>query len=276
MNASHAKIDYCRFTFPIALLGNQDESWTLNHILMAFHDHTQHLLLGVVTAGRWVWRETAGFYDKKIECPKTKLSIEWKAGNPHALVNITGTSCDLLLQTITAADLAKATNGRCTRMDFAVDFPTEIKPSEFTEIRGSNKTSTFSTVNSPTGETCYIGSRSSERMARVYRYYPPHPRSHLLRVEAEYKGDAAKEACKALMDREEQEVIYSAHLPFKWMHPIWLERVPVTEKIPARAYDKEGAETLKWLVDVVAPSLRKAHERGLINLVDWVKEYLKI
>lgn len=269
------KLDWVSFTFPMPLVGEKDDEYTLGQVLMAFHDHTAHRFLGVVTNALWQWKPVAGFYTHRIQCPSTLLTVSWKGGNPYALVEISGQAVDLVLKSISASDLAKATGERCTRVDFAVDIETGVQPSEFTFYRHEEAFKSTSFIKSETGETVYIGSRKSERMARVYRYYLPHPRANLLRVEAEYKGDAAKEACKAIVERSLTEVTLSAHLPFGWHHPVWDVGDVEVSKIAARKYDDEGANTLRWLMLTVAPAIKKAHQEGLISLDEFIDEHLR-
>lgn len=269
----HCKLDWFSFTFPISSVGEGDSEYLLSQILMSFHDHTAHRFLGVVTNGLWQWQAVSGFYSSRIQCPKTLLSISWKSGNQYALCELSGQAVDRVLQVISPADLSRSSRGRCTRIDFAVDIDTATTPGDFMAERGSSAFNSTSTIKSPTGETCYLGSRSGERMARVYRYAHPHPRHHLLRIEAEYKGDAAKKACAALIDASLNIVVLSSHLPFNWQHPVWQPGSAELSKIPARAYDRAGAATLLWLTKTVVPAIKKADQNGLINLFEWLDEH---
>jgi hypothetical protein len=130
-------------------------------------------------------------------------------------------------------------------------------------------------MESPTGDTAYIGSRKGERMARIYRFHPPHPRSELLRIEVELKGEAAKMCCEEMTRVSLNILGLMVNRQFDWKHPIWNPDKIMVSKIPARAYDNEGAETLKWIEDVVVPSLRRAHEKGLIDLNDKLRSWFK-
>lgn len=61
---------------------------------------------------------------------------------------------------------------------------------------------------------------------------------------------------------------------FDWRHPMWKEGQLMVSKIPARIYDRDGADTLHWLNTVVAPALMKAHQTGLIVLSEWIGDNL--
>ena len=267
------KLDWLSFTFPITAVGEGDNEYLLSQILMAFHDHTAHRFLGVVTNGLWQWSAVSGFYSHRIQCPTTLLSLSWKPGNVYALCEISGQSIDRISKYIDPRNLALATRERCTRIDFAVDIETTCTPEDFMAGRGQSGFTSTSIIKSPTGETCYLGARSGERMARVYRYADPHPRSSLLRVEAEYKGDAAKLICASLLSTSLKTACLQAHEPFNWQHPLWDREGMELSKIPARAYDREGANTLRWLNLTVAPAIKKASQSGLIDLLEWLKQH---
>jgi len=268
------KLDWFSFTFPITLLGEKDNEYTLTHVVSAFHEHTGQRLLSAVTKSLWTWVPSAGFYTHKIQCPNSLVSISWNAGNPFALCEISGTSIDRVLLSCTAADLAVAANKRATRIDFAVDIETEETPEAFATLRDSRSFRAYAFYTTETGDTCYIGSRKSERMARVYRYNPPHPRAHLLRVEAEYKGDAAKMICDVLSQQSLTFTTLTAHAPFGWVHELWDTNGVRAGKIIARHYNRSDASRLRWLNTVVAPAIKQAAREGMIDLNEWIEEYL--
>lgn len=274
MTPLQVKLDWFSFTFPLSGMGEKDNEFALSTVLLAFHDHTAHRFLGVVTQSLWQFAPISGFYSTKIQCPTTGLSISWKAGNGFALVECSGQVVDKLLSQIGISDLARAANGRATRIDLAVDMETEVSPEEFALERGEDRFKSSGVFISPTGTTVYVGSRRGERMARVYRYTPPHPRAHLLRAEVELKGEAARIACDALTNMSLTEVALSAHLPFSWKHKVWDTGEVMVSKLPARKYDHEGAGTLKWIHDIVFPSLKKAHADGLLNVWQELADYL--
>lgn len=264
------KLDWISFTFPITLLGEKDNEYTLSHVLSAFHEHTGQRLLSVVEGSLWTWVQSAGFYTHKIQHPNSLICLSWNAGNPFALCEISGQAIDHVLQSVTVTDLAIATNQRATRIDVAVDFETEEKPEAFTALRDNPSIRAYAFYSTETGDTCYVGSRKSDRMARVYRYNPPHPRSHLLRVEVEMKGDAAKIMASQLQSTSLTVCAGHANAPFGWSHGLWTQSGLVESKLPARYYDKQGAETLRWLNTVVVPSIKKAADNGLIDLHAWL------
>lgn len=271
----NCKLDWLSWTFPITRLPETDTEFTVNHILTAFHEASNHGLLSDVSARLWSFEPVSGFYTRRIKDPKTGLTISWTGGNPYAQAVCSGMVCDVLLQHMTPEMLCACTAGRCTRIDLAIDIETDVPPSEFARMREAGRIETYSRMVSPTGETCYVGSRKSDRMARVYRYNPPHPRSHLLRVEGEFKGDAAKQVVTHLCRDGLTKTCAAAHAAFGWEHPLYTENAMIVSAIPARVYDRVGAERLKWLNEVCAAAIRKASFEGLIDLDDWIQTHLK-
>lgn len=267
------KLDWFSFTFHVGLQGAGDNEYRLRHVLDCLGWATAERFADVNTGILWEWREGHGFYSSRVVHPVSLMSISWHENNPWALCELSGRAVDRVLQSISHSDLARAANGRATRLDFAVDIETDFKPEEFCDERGKSAITSGGEYHTETGSTCYVGSRKSDRMARVYRYAPPHPRSHLLRIESEQKGSAAKVACDALITKDLTEVCLATHLPFAWQHPVWSPSLANVSKLPARYYDHEGAGTLKWLNDTVAPALKKAHENGLIELKKWLSDH---
>lgn len=268
------KLDWFAFTFPIALVGEGDNQHTLSQILLAFHDHTAHRFLGVVTNALWTWQPISGFYSSKIQCPKTLITIAWKGDNHHALCELSGQSCDLVTKSLSPRHLALAANGRCTRIDCAVDIETDCSPKAFAEAREPGRFASTSHIISESGETYYVGSRSGERMARVYRYAYPHPRHMLLRIEAEYKGDFAKALCSQMTEVSLTNLSEMAHKPFGWRHPVWEPEKLIASTLKGRRTKTEAANTLRWLNLTVAPAILKAAKDGLISLTEWIDEFL--
>lgn len=274
--SGQAKLDWLSFTFPLDFEGKQDYEIVLPFVLSSWRMFTAGGLDNVVEQGVWLHEPRVGFYAHKTRHEDSGITIQWSPGNPYALCEISGRGVDLVLQSVSVASLAQATGGRATRLDIAVDLETDITPEAFVEAGYSERIKSKSSVDSETGSTRYIGSRSGERMARVYRYFAPHPREKLLRVEVELKGDAAKIACSSLLTTSLSSLAAAVNHSFAWKSTLWTEAGFEDSKLPARYYDSEGAETLRWLNTVVVPSLLKAYKNGLINLPEWLQEHFPL
>lgn len=264
------KIDWYSFTLPLRGIPGGAGEETIKHI-----DLFLELALGTnwmpVTGGHiWEIEKGRGFYQFRIREANSKVAVSWGDVNPHVYIECSGQACSYLNSAGTLENLIKETANRTSRIDFAVDIETDVDPEIFIV---NNKRQAFKSggnIFSEDGKTCYIGSRKSERYARVYRYHAPHPRSHLLRAEAEYKGDAAKVAALCVVSEGIKEACLAAHLPFQWVHPVWRPDNSTFSKLPARKYDTEQASTVRWLYGTVAQSLLKAHQDGLVDLREWL------
>lgn len=270
------KLDWFSFTFPLTFEGKQDYELTLPYVLSDWRVFTAGGLDRVVESGVWSHERPVGFYSHRTRHEDSGIVIQWSPGNPFALCEASGTAVDFILQSVPVSTLAQAANGRCTRLDIATDFEVDLSPEDFISAGFSERIKSTSSVDTENGSTRYVGSRSGERMARVYRYAPPHPRALLLRVEIETKGDFAKVICSELLSTSLTSIVGVANHSFAWKSPLWLEAGFEDSKLPARFYDHEGAETLRWLNTVVAPSLLKAHDKGLIDLRKWVLDHFGI
>jgi hypothetical protein len=274
MTDLQAKLDWFAFTFPITLLGDKDNENTVHHIRRALGSHAGAAANILIGSPILEWQAGRGFYTHSIRDPRTLVSINWSAGNPYAQCELSGSACDVVLNTITAAELAQCANGRATRIDLAVDILCDLSPQEFCRSGYSPRILSSSHIETPSGKTSYIGSRKGERMARVYRFNPPHPREKLLRIEVELKGDAAKMVCEEMKVSEFRTLVMMANRTFAWQNPIWNEGKVMVSKIPARPYDREGSETLMWIEKQVRPALIRAWHEGLLQLPRWLNELL--
>lgn len=160
-----------------------------------------------------------------------------------------------------------------SRVDLAVDMECSTTPLEFDALCNPAKVNTRSRLTSSTGETVYIGSRSSERFCRVYRYKPPHPRAHLLRAEFQLKGDYAKALGQQVADGEALNGIAAAlGQHFGFQHPDW---PPAENPSPLRVQTHaQSGNTVAWLTNQVAPALRRLQREGKLDIEAWIAEYV--
>jgi len=215
-----------------------------------------------------------GFYQYRAYNESCGISISWGDVNEHVFVEFSGIGCEWLRSTGEMDSLLPMVSARCSRIDFATDIETNVTPKEFVAASSTKRIKTRSSVTSPTGDTEYLGSRTGERMARVYRYHPPHPRSGNLRIEIELKGDAAKQACGALNRENLINISKSVNAPFGWEHYIWTLNDMIASPLPSTRSEREDANTLRWLTNVVAPALKKMADKGHFNLHEWCETHL--
>lgn len=267
------KVDWISFSIPVEPVANGDELEALKNAaqsLYALHkDFPDWLgLTGGVEAGngrapyRTSWR---GEYGGVVAFTHPVLS--------HALIEISGAGCDALSERGVLREVLQASQSRITRLDVACDILTDQRPPAFATRRNTQRFKAHSHVVSESGETYYVGARSSARYARVYRWNPPHERSNFLRVEMVVKAEDAKRTVLALLSTGLEATAKALGDAFGWDDPLWQINATQAELEAYRPDRKEG-KTLYWLADTVAPLLARLHKEGIIDVVGWVEEHV--
>lgn len=263
-------IDYYSFTIPIRApfgeIAHESIAFAINTFVSLIAGEHSHKF----GAGSWGIEQAKGFYSVRLRHEVSGVALSLGTINAHIFCELSGRACNNLEAIDALMGIIQATHERCSRIDFAVDIVTDEDPETFCLERENKSFKSNGTINSPSGKTCYLGSRNSERMARVYRYSPPHPRSHLLRVEAEYKSDAAKVAAKRVTETNLREACLEAHKPFGWKSRLWDADATHAIKIPYKSYNPSNAATVRWLYGDVITALRNAIANGLVDLDDWL------
>jgi len=266
-----ALIDWYSFTLPLPTTPGKSGDVTKEFILNKFHLFTSGIAAFAFASLQWKAVRGNGFYTTRYFVDGMGISFSFGDVNAHALFEFTGTGCEFLRSMGVFYDIVQLTADRTTRLDFAVDIETNVTPKEFVELFDSERFKTRSSLTSPTGDTEYIGSRKGERMARVYRYNDPHPRSHLLRVECEYKGDLARAFSAHLVEAALSSVTLSAHEPFQWKHPVWKPFDVEAATIEYKRMDVEAAQRIRWLLGAVVPSVVDSDRGGIFSWASFQK-----
>ena len=260
------KIDYYAFTVPARIAFDEVNDELLTLVKTCFISVLPAFSAFPSSSLDWEVEKAKGFYSHRLREKSSGVALSFGHTNAHVYIELSGQSCDYFTREGTLEDIIRSTATRSSRIDFAIDFLTEVSPEEFSGSRNDIRWKHRSVINSGSGTTCYVGSRTGERMARVYRYNEPHPRSNLLRVEAEYKGDAAKAIFEFMLSSNLEETCLAAHAPFGWSHALWKDEQAAAIKVPYAAHNPSNAATVRWLYGVVASSIRHAIDNGLI---DW-------
>lgn len=190
----------------------------------------------------------------------------------HFTIEVSGTYCAQLSSEWT--DVLSAWEGNMSRLDIAVDMLTDVSPFEFEAAITDSAQKTRSQFLSGSGQTVYRGSRSSTRYARIYRYNPPHPRSHLLRAEFQLKSEHANATAHALASGISVNAIAAGlGQTFGFAHSCWdLREQPISVKVPSHA---QSGNTVHWLTNTVAPLLRRLDREGKLDVNEWFKTYVR-
>lgn len=227
----------------------------------------------VPSAPECVWKVVSG-RSGYTRSAQMALGVRYFAGHASAppLIELGGAACDYLRERNALLPLIERNIDGVTRIDLAGDITTGMRPAEFLAFGRSTRHASAGRAVSATGETEYIGSPTSDRRCRVYRYEPPHPRSDALRVEAVLRRELAKSAALALCSAPVDEIWMEALAPFSFKCPLW--RQPSCSLSPRETVRNEptAASRLRWLVKQIKPAVLEAHKAGLIDLQAWLDE----
>lgn len=207
-------------------------------------------------------------YDEGWEIPNTNVYLWVNHALPHATMEATGMGCQWLDSVGWLDRLIEKTHERCTRIDIAADFLTDVTPVEFVAAGVTGRMSARAHLRSDSGETVYVGSQKSDRFARVYRYNEPHPRADKLRVEMVHRKEYAK-AVARLWDgpiKPAMDVVLKvANSGYDWQHALMGEKyAPI--KMQANVTDaRSEAGTVRWLIKQAAPAFKRLVAEGAIK-----------
>lgn len=229
--------------------------------------------------GRHFWEEEKafGFYNAAMGDLDIPISVRWGSADGHYHIQITGQACAYIRGLGALEKLAEIVGARASRIDLCIDLETDLQVQDFID-NGHNpafKTSGF--IHSATGDTAYVGSRKSQRMCRVYRYHAPHPRSPFLRLEAEYKGAAAKRILHFFQEDTsitEQDLVDIALEPFDFKHPILKGQMPLNFVLPPVSGKLRDGGSLQWLVKQVLPAMLNMHKSGVCDMHWFLETYV--
>lgn len=166
----------------------------------------------------------------------------------------------------------------CTRLDLAVTARRSPPARQLAEVaferareeieRGASNGLTSLVMDNRGGQTCYIGSRTSDRFARLYDKEKESAQEEYAgcwRWELETKGDVAVALLRQLVRADDAGPLARAtvhqHFTSKGCRPPW----PSTGEPAALSIKKpesDDATRLRWLRDQVAPSVARLTERG--------------
>lgn len=217
-------------------------------------------------SGVWELRERSRApYKHSWEIKGVGITVFASPTLPHFLIEISGAGCERIIELGEMEHLLRATQDRVTRIDIACDIETDTKPQDFVNVLTSKRMRASGYQTSESGTTCYVGSRTSERFARVYRYNAPHPRAHLLRVEHEFKREYAKSVVLGILRDGIGSVAQASGMAFGWGHRDWDVGVDTSSDISIVSSERAFGKTLFWLVDTCAPSFKRLVKEGIIK-----------
>lgn len=269
-------IDWLTFTIPMVYGTGEGDNYALaiqNGLLDIFQDD----LVRDVFSGEWSRQERsrAPYKDTWMDA-ESGISLYASPNLTHATIEISGQGCERLIANGTVTRVLERCASRITRIDVATDIETSTLPSEFVSITSHERMRASGFQHSVTGETNYVGSKKSDRYARVYRYFPPHPRSHLLRIEHVFRREYAKVVAQSLLDNSLESVAAAAGKAFGWSHVDWQPGMAEHADISIVAAERGTSSTVTWLVRSVAPAIKRLIKNGTIRNADaFFEQYFK-
>lgn len=209
------------------------------------------------------WKEGGGnrIFNRTILSSTGGFHIFWKDTLPFSLIEIEGTGIQNLRSLDLLKRIIKLYAPYLTRIDIATDWETSIPPREFHEKRDPTRFASHSEITSDTGETCYVGSKESDRYARTYRYSDPHPRSKFLRCEFVLRKNNAKAFASALQSHRLSELTAKLFRTFGYCHPLIGEHQASSGLLAAPRNGSMG-NTERWLFRQVLPAVKKLVDNG--------------
>lgn len=216
--------------------------------------------------GKWMLRERSRAPYSDAWNVGTEAVVLFASPNlTHATVEVSGQGCELLIERGLLNEVLTACTDRVTRIDIACDIETDVKPTEFVAKTNHERMRSSGYQRSDTGETCYVGSQKSDRYARCYRYFPPHPRSHLLRIEHVFRRDQAKAVSRACLASGTSAVANAAGEAFGWNHVVWQPGLAESADISVTQAERKMGGTLFWLIKQCAPAFKRLCDDGTIK-----------
>lgn len=269
------KLHFLSFSFPLPAREFANDLDVRPYVFDALYEVVGDYWYDVLKSEqKWLSGENHRPFSAALRRKDNTMSLQWNHKLSHAVFEISGAGCDLLGDTIVTGGLMALVADRAVRVDIATDFLCQVHPARFVEQRHPGRFKSGGEKFSPTGHTIYVGSRDSNRFARVYRYDEPHPRSKFLRVEHELKHKDARATCAAIAANGVMHTQLALGKVFGWQHVLWNPDKISTEKLPAWAPERGNADTLRWLITSVVPAMKRLHDAGTIDIEEFVQEYL--
>jgi hypothetical protein len=266
------KIDWLSFTLPI---GDGEEIAAhrmVENIATTVYDFSPVVFAGIFGDYKYEKRKGRAPYSTGYARSDAGCYIFCHPVLPHFLIELTGQGCSTLSHNCDPLEFLRAVQPRLTRIDVASDMLCDTNPLEFAALRDQGRFKSHSEFVSETGTTAYVGSRTSNRYARVYRYNHPHERAHLLRAEHVLKAEDAKASAQSILDNGLASVTVALGSAFGWTHASWTPQDVKAAEIAVWRPERHAGKTLFWLNSAVAPALiRLAKETGF-DVQAWLAE----
>lgn len=251
-------IDYLSISVPIPNLLTQWDISYKEDIPFYVDDRTWRLSEYLVRQENWREHPKNGIFKRHIQF--LDIGVNYFDGhNSVSLIQFSGKGMEVLRNDDSDFQLLTDWQDRLTRLDIATDIICDIEPEDIAKCRGASRLKDGGHHPSDTGTTWYIGSRKSDRFARVYRYDPPLPRSDRVRIEFQLNDEQAKHAAKNILDTDIFSYRNALFSLAGFNHPVLGDQKKTPRATSAPRLASKGG-TVHWLHKAVLPAIRKIAE----------------
>jgi len=188
-------------------------------------------------------------------------------------LDASGTVCDRLRGMVYADGsnalerVIKSGNQNATRLDLCADFNHPIPPYFIYEKSGTPRIKAGTMEYSETGWTYYVGSRGSDRFAKIYLYDEPHPRCNATRCEFQFRDTYANAARDEIEAGVTLETLYKRACNTFGIS-ILQEMLETGDygKFTASRAKTPDPDTLRWAWNTAFPALVRLVRDGDFNI----------
>lgn len=271
---AYSKIDWFSWTVPLvsSISGEGEGSYAV--ILGLVRKHLDFAASKISELSFGDWGSGRAPYRGKLHLGDLGLTVFFGGNVNHVLYELSGVGCEVFSALGLLDPLLKEWGDRCTRLDIAADFETDVTPEVFAAARDGERFKSGAVMHSESGTTVYVGSQKSDRFARVYRYAEPHPRANLLRCEMILRSEQAKTAVASYLDVGLNRLVGSVGSAFGWSHDLWVGTQWQGEALSYFRPQRGMGGTTRWLMVQVLPALQRLVSEGNRADVEYFRRQL--
>lgn len=203
-----------------------------------------------------------------FQCGDTSIRLSTSTVIDYVHIEFSGSGCEHL-RSLGLEDVILSQWGhKLSRLDLAVDVECPLDPRVVSSQCENKRIKNRSEFESDTGITCYLGSTTSDRYCRVYRYRPPHERAHLLRLEFVHRDKVARELAKTILRYGRITCARIALESLKCTNKVISDLTNGLERsgeISGYMPERRTSNTVEWIKSQVVPALVRLEEDGEIE-----------
>lgn len=266
-------VDYFSFSIPVPRLFKQYETHIKEGYIFDADRRIKRLINFMTSSPDVIESKSRGRFNRHLQSKSCGWSYFEGEKLNVSLFQLSGTGTAYLRGAGRLDTVLHDWQDRATRIDIAVDIETSCSVEGFARSFTNRRFVNGGHVRSDSGETWYIGRRTSDRHARVYRYDAPHPRSDFLRIEYELHDEQAKSCVQSVLQRGVFEVALALGAVYGWQHEDY-DLPTNVEKLESAARPEGFGNTARWLSTAVKPALEKMAKRGELQAIVDLQHYI--